>query len=149
MRPALLFWTLLLLTATGLLAQRGPEAGTVALRGVLVAASATPGPTDERLRPYEATLRRILRFESFRYLGAGATTVGTPAQGTVLLGQGHRLDLTTEAAGNGGYRVQLHWLDRGQSLMRTGLILRPGVPAVLGGPARGDGEVYAVIVIAE
>jgi len=33
--------------------------------------------------------------------------------------------------------------------MRTGLALRPGVPAVLGGPARNDDEVYAVIIIAD
>jgi len=30
--------------------------------------------------------------------------------------------------------------------MDTGLLLRSGVPAVLGGPARGEGEVYAVIL---
>jgi hypothetical protein len=34
--------------------------------------------------------------------------------------------------------------------MSTGLTLQPGRPAVLGGPSTGkDGEVWAVIVVAE
>jgi hypothetical protein len=33
--------------------------------------------------------------------------------------------------------------------MNTGLALRPGVPAVLGGPSNGNGGVWAVILVAE
>jgi hypothetical protein len=146
MRLMLFLFGLTLLSAPLAQAQRG---GT-AVRGVLVAASSAPGPTDERLRPYESTLRRILRFESFRHLGEGRATVSTPGEATISLGQGHRLELHTEAADDDRLRVQINWVDRGQSLMRTGLSLRRGVPAVLGGPTRGDrGEVYAVIVLVD
>ena len=128
-------------------AQRG---GGTAVRGVLVAASPSTGATDERLKPFESTLRRILRFESFRFLGEGRASVATPGNATVMLGQGHRLELHTEASNDDRLRVQVDWIERGQSLMRTGLSLRRGVPAVLGGPARGEGgEVYAVIVVAD
>ena len=42
----------------------------------------------------------------------------------------------------------MRWSAGGRTLMNTGLSLRPGVPAVLGGPSTGNkGEVYAVILI--
>jgi hypothetical protein len=134
-------------TSALLYGQRSDNA--IGVRGVLVSASPAPGATDERLKPYEANLRKILRFESFKFLGEGRASVGSPGQASIMLGQGHKLEIHAESASD-GRRVQLNWLERGQSLMRTGLVLRPGVPAVLGGPARGDsGEVYALIVVAD
>lgn len=126
-----------------------PDRSQVTLRAILVSASREAGKTDRALADYEATLRRILRFESFKQLGAGRAKVAIPGEGSVALGQGHQLAVTTEPAGGDRLRVQLEWTGNGHSLMRTGLVLRPGVPAVLGGPARNDNEVYAVIVIAE
>lgn len=117
------------------------------IRGILVSASNTKGPSDGRLAAYEPTLRRILRFESYRFLGEGSTSLAVPAQGRLSLGQGHRLEVETESANDKSVRVKVSWLDGDRVLMETGLSLRPGVPAVLGGPSRGDGEVYAVIVI--
>jgi hypothetical protein len=146
MRLILLLWCLFVCLLPAASAQRDD---TVSVRGLLVAASAEPGPTDERLKPYEATLRRILRFESFRLLGEGRTAVRTPGEATVMLGQNHRLELRSEPSADRGLRMQVNWSQGGRSLMNTGLVLRPGVPAVLGGPPRGEGEVFAVIVVAQ
>ena len=126
-------------------ASHGAESGNASVRAILVAASNAEGESDRRLAPFEPTLRRILRFQSYRYLGEGSATVGTG--GTINLGQGHRLELEHESGDGKAVRLRVNWLDGRRSLMQTGLVLRPGVPAVLGGPARGDGEVYAVIVI--
>jgi hypothetical protein len=42
----------------------------------------------------------------------------------------------------------VHWSKGGRTLMNTGLLLRPGVPAVIGGPSTGNkNEVYAVILV--
>ncbi len=122
-------------------------ADRASIRGILVSASNAKGQSDGRLSAYEPTLRRILRFESYRYLGEGSASLGVPAQGRLSLGQGHRLEIETENASDKSVRVKVSWLDGDRVLMETGLSLRPGVPAVLGGPSRGDGEVYAVIVV--
>jgi hypothetical protein len=117
------------------------------LRAILVAASNDKGPSDRRLAAYEPTLRSILRFESYRFLGEGSATLAVPAQGTLSLGQGHHLEIETEEAGKDSIRVRVSWFEGDRVLMRTVISQRPGVPSVLGGPRRGDGEVYAVIVI--
>ncbi len=117
------------------------------INAILVTASKSPGPSDAQLRPYEATLRRILRFESFRLVGEGSTRISAPGKGQISLGRGHQLLL--EIAGENSSRIDATWRHGKGVLMRTGLSLRPGVPAVLGGPETGNrGEVYAVIVVA-
>ena len=119
------------------------------LRGVLVIASNEPGQPDPQLAAYEPTLRRILRFESYRAAGGGSATISVPGEGSASLGRGHRLDFTTEASDGEGLRVRVRWSDGSHVFMNTGLVLRRGVPVVLGGPARSEGGVYAVIIIAE
>ncbi len=135
----------LMLTATACCALRAAE--RTSLRAILVAASNEKGASDRRLAAYEPTLRSILRFESYRFLGEGSAALAVPAEGTLSLGQGHRLEIETEASDKGAIRLRVAWYDGGQILMRTVISQRPGVPSVLGGPRRGDGEVYAVIVI--
>jgi len=131
-----------------LTSSRLAAADNVDVSALLVSASKEPGPSDPRLKPYEATLRRILRFESFKLLGQGRASINTPGKGDVTLGARHSLLVEAEAGG-GGEHVQVTWRQSGRTLMRTGLVLRPGVPAVLGGPGTGQGgDVYAVIVIA-
>jgi hypothetical protein len=137
---------LCLLVLAGLFS-RAQAADRASIRGILVSASNAKGQSDGRLSAYEPTLRRILRFESYRYLGEGSASLSVPAQGSLSLGQGHRLEIETESVSDKSVRVKVSWLDGDRVLMETGLSLRPGVPAVLGGPSRGDGEVYAVIVV--
>lgn len=150
MRLRILPLAALLLLALGLPARAAADDDAkVSLRAILVAASREPGESDRRLAPYEATLQRILRFESFKQLGSGRDRSALPGEGAFGVGAGHQLSYRAEAAGQGRVRLQLQWSDGSRQLMRTGLVLRPGVPAVLGGPSRPDGSVYALLIIAE
>lgn len=125
------------------------DGDTVTVRAILVSASKQPGKTDKALSRYESTLRRILRFETFKQLGTGRDRADVPGEGTLSLGSGHQIQFSTEDSRDDRLRVQITWQGGGRTLMRTGLALRPGVPAVLGGPARNDDEVFAVIIIAD
>jgi len=139
--------TFLLLTLGALLAS-AQAAGRASLQGILITASNEAGQTDRRLAPYEPTLRRILRFESFRFLGEDSTSLDVPASGSLSVGDGHQLEVTTERSDDNAIHAKVRWTAGGRTLMNTGLVLRPGVPAVLGGPSTGNkGEVYAVILI--
>lgn len=126
-------------------ANSAAPAPTVAtnVTAILITASGEAGASDKRLAPYEATLRRILRFEGYRFVGQASGAV--PGEGSVKLeiGAGHILAVARGA----GDRLQVTWKQGDTTLMNTGLALRPGVPAVLGGPGTGkEGEVFAVIV---
>ncbi|MBI2518333.1 MAG: hypothetical protein HYV95_15745 [Opitutae bacterium] len=118
------------------------------IQGILISASNERGATDGRLAAYEPTLRRILRFESFQFLGEDSVSLAAAERGQLALGNGHQLELETERADGKGIHVRVRWVAGGRTLMNTGLVLRPGVPAVLGGPSTGHkGEVYAVILV--
>tara|TARA_R110002094_G_scaffold204776_1_gene175724 strand:+ start:209 stop:655 length:447 start_codon:yes stop_codon:yes gene_type:complete len=125
-------------------------AETTRVQAILIAASNETGRTDSRLSSYEPTLKRILRFESYRFRGQGSSTLAPGQSGHISLGEGQSLELTAQDSGNHGVRVSVIWEKGGRILMKTGLTLRPGVPAVLGGPSTGTrGEVYAVILTAQ
>lgn len=137
---------LLLAACSALLGTARAERATI--EGILIAASNEAGSTDRRLAPYEATLRRILRFETFRHLGADRASLDVPASGSLEVGDGHQLALETESSDGKSVHVKVRWTAGGRTLMNTGLVLRPGVPAVLGGPSTANkGEVYAVILV--
>ena len=120
--------------------------GHTRVRALLVIASNQKGDSDARLAAYVPTLRGILRFESYRLAGEGSADVASPGKTTLNLGQGHSLQL--EMPGGGG-RLQVNWQQGGRLLINTGFGLS-GKPTVLGGPSTGkEGEVWAVIVIAE
>jgi hypothetical protein len=138
----------LLLAVLGGLALCAHAAERASLEGILISASNEPGQTDRRLAAYEPTLRKILRFESYKHLGDDRASLAVPAAGSLSLGDGHELAVTTESADGKSIHVKVRWTAGGRTLMNTGLTLRPGVPAVLGGPSTGNkGEVYAVILI--
>ena len=142
----------LLLLSLGILAFSQPtfaaDGDSVTLRAILVSASKQPGKTDSSLSRYESTLRRILRFESFKQLGSDRARANVPGNGSLSIGSGQSIEFGTESSKDDRLRVQITWKSGNRTLMRTGLALRPGVPAVLGGPARND-DVFAVILIAE
>ncbi len=118
------------------------------IQGLLISASSDRGETDRRLSAYEPTLRRILRFESYRFLGDDSASLDVPATGHLALGEGNELEIQTESSDGRSIRIKVRWLKNGRTLMSTGLALRPGVPAVIGGPSTGHkGDVYAVILI--
>jgi hypothetical protein len=145
MKTTRLLFSLLLfagLTLTGHAAERAT------VRGILISASNEKGESDRRLASYEPTLRRILRFESYRFRGEDSASLAVAEKGRLSLGDGHQLDVETERVEGKAIHVRVRWTSGGRSLMNTGLVLNAGVPAVLGGPATGNkGEVYAVILI--
>jgi hypothetical protein len=131
---------------TGLFAT-APRAQAASVKGILITASNASGKTDGRLASYEPTLRRILRFESYHYVGEDTATLEVPESATLSVGDGHQVEVTPEHADGKSLQVKVRWISGGRALMSTGLTLRPGVPAVLGGPSTREGEVYAVILI--
>ena len=141
-RLTLLFAVLCGLTLAGHAAEH------TSIQGILISASNEAGQTDHRLSEYEPTLRKILRFESYRHLGEDRASLDVPASGSLSLGDGHQLEITTESSDGKSIKIKVRWTAGGRTLMNTGLVLRAGVPAVLGGPSTGHkGEVYAVILI--
>jgi hypothetical protein len=138
--------TLLFAVATGLCALVH-AADRASVQAILIAASNERGETDRRLAPYEPTLRSILRFESYRFLGEDSAMLAVPEHGQLSLGSGHQLVVETERTDGRTLHLRVRWEQGGRTLMNTGLALRPGVPAVLGGPSGARGEVYAVILI--
>ena len=121
------------------------DSGSARVHALLVIASNQKGESDARLAAYEPTMRRVLRFESYRLAGEGSVTVSATGKASVNLGRGHSLQLESSAGG----RLQVNWQEGGRLLINTGLVLS-GKPAVLGGPSTGkEGEVWAVIVIAQ
>ncbi len=118
------------------------------IQGILISASSERGETDRRLAPYEPTLRRILRFESYRFLGEDSASLDAGESDRISLGNGHELEVAIERVDGNAIHVRVRWSGGGRTLMNTGLVLRAGVPAVLGGPSTGNkGEVYAVILV--
>jgi hypothetical protein len=151
MKPAALFFAAALLFAAFPARAAAPiaPAAKTTIEAVLVVAAKTPGKSDPRLAAYDATLRRVLRFESFQYIGRASIALATPGSGSLNLGAGQRLELKTEPAADQLIRVQVGWFAGPRAHMNTRLDLRPGVPAILGGAARAEGEVYAVILTAQ
>jgi hypothetical protein len=137
--------TLLIAALAGLAVSS--RAAETSIQGILITASNEAGKTDGRLAQYEPTLRRILRFESYHFIGDDTTNLDIPATGNLSVGDGHALEITTEKSDGKSIHVKVRWTAGGRTLMNTGLTLRPGVPAVLGGPSTSKGEVYAVILI--
>jgi hypothetical protein len=118
------------------------------IQGILISASNDKGETDRRLAPYEPTLRRILRFESYRFLGDGSASLNPSEKGHLSLGDGHELEIDSESSDGKSVKLRVRWLKGGRVLMNTGLVLRAGIPAVLGGPSTGHkNEVFAVILV--
>jgi len=137
--PALALLLLIGIPHAGLAA----DANQATISAILVIASNERGPSDPRLAAYEANLKRTLRFESFRYIGAGSATVAVGGTGAVNLPNNNRLALQAEATDGGPVRMKV-------SYGSTNVVIPPGKTVILAGrPAGKPGEVSAVIVTAE
>ncbi|MDB6114535.1 MAG: hypothetical protein JWQ83_271 [Lacunisphaera sp.] len=135
-RLLLLFASLAGLVAAGSAAER------VTVRGILISASNESGESDRRLAAYVPNLKRILRFESFHFLGEDSAALGVPANGALALGDGQNVELATESADGKTVLLKVRW-----GSVRHEYVLQRGGTTVLGGPSTGrKGEVYAVIL---
>ncbi len=108
---------------------------------IMIVASNEKGKSDPKLAAYEANLKRILRFESYRAVAEGSATVAAGGEASVALARGHRIELKGE-----GGAVRATYFDGGRRV--AALALPPGKPSILGGPPWNDkGEVCAVIIV--
>lgn len=148
-KQLLLFSTILFgIVGTHAAARAADEPVSVWIQGILVVASDKPGPSDESLAPYEPTLRRLLRFESYRKAGEGTVSFKVPGSGVINLGGGHRIEMKSEESSSWQVRERIRWLQGDRVLQNTVVVLSRGSPVVLGGPSAGKpGEVYAVILV--
>ena len=126
---------LLLTTLAALLVPA--RAAEARIHGILVAGSNEKGESDRRLAAYLPNLKRILHLESFRFLGEDSASVGVPGSGTLSLGDGNDIEVSTEDA-NGKVIVKVRWpAGRAQQeyvLQRGGITLlvdRNGTRAVI------------------
>lgn len=122
-------------------------ADSVSVHAILITASKGKGGSDPRLADYEATLRRTLPFDSFKFAGEGSASVSGGGRATVSLGGGHRLELSSGDRAGSGVKVRVQWTNGGREVLSTSLTLQPGVPAVLG--RGGEGEVPVILLIAK
>ncbi len=131
---------LLLAAFAGLFASA--QAADAGVKGILISASNEKGDSDSRLAAYVPNLRRILRFESFRFLGEDSASFSVPGSGELYLGNGQTVSLEAESA-DGKTLLKVRW-----GGVRHEYILQRGGTTVLGGSSTGKkGEVYAVILV--
>lgn len=115
--------------------------GATSVHAIMIVASNEKGGTDPKLAPYEANLRRILRFESYRAVAEGSASVAAGGDAAVSLTRGHRIELKSERGA-----IRATYFDGNR--MVAAVTLPPGKPSILGGPPWGDkGEVCAVIIV--
>ncbi len=132
---------LLLASLAGLAAFAG-AAEPVTVRGILISASNEPGESDPRLAAYVSNLKRMLRFESFRFLGDDSASLAVPATGELSFG-GQSVQLAAESTDGKTVLLRVRW-----GSVRHEYVLQRGGTTVLGGPSTGKkGEVYAVILV--
>lgn len=151
MKTLRLFCALLLAIIATSRALHAAPSGATTLQAILVTASNDrDARRDPRLATYEATLRRVLRFESFTFQGSDTAKLRAGGSAELVIGQGH--ELAVQSGGESPYSFRIRWADNvgGRTIMNTGVTLQPGVPLALGGAPTGrkPGEVYAVILIA-
>lgn len=144
MKTNRLILPLLVLVALAGLGPSARAAGGVTVRGILISASNETGESDQRLSAYVPNLKRILRFESFRYLGEDSTSLGVPANGSLSLGSGHRVELSTESSDGKTILIKVRWP---AGNVRHEYVFQRGGTTVLAGPSVGKGAMYAVILV--
>ena len=143
MKPLQHLLSLLLLAAAVSLVTSSRAAESVSVKGILISASNESGESDRRLAAYVPNLKRILRFESFRYLGEDTATLAVPGGGDLSLGNGQQVGLATEGGAGKPVLLKVRW-----GSVRQELVLQRGGTTVLGGSSTGrKGEVYAVILV--
>jgi hypothetical protein len=137
----LLFLAALVVLPSLVSAAASPGLGRV--RAILIVASNAKGAVDPKLADYDANLRRILRFESFRWVAEGATVVPETGTATVTLVRDHKVELAGD-----GKAIRATWFEGSRKVIALGL--PEGRPSILGGPPWNDqGEVCAIILVPE
>ena len=117
------------------------------VQALLITASKGKGGSDPRLAPYEATLKRTLPFDTFKFSGEGSASIAGNGRATIRLTGGHQLQLTGGERAGDGIKVRVEWTNGGREVISISMTLQPGIPAVLG--RGGEGEVPVILLIAK
>jgi len=118
----------------------------VSFQAIMVIAS-DDGATDVSLAAYEATLRRVLRFKTYRRAGGGTARLAADGEGTLSLGHGYDLDLWITRVTESEIEFGIRWFKGDVTLANTKVTRPRRANTVIGGPATEDGKgTYAVIV---
>ena len=99
------------------------NSGGTRVRAIMIVASNETGKSDPKLAPYEANLRRILRFESYRSVAEDSAVVAHAGRASIALTRGHRIELTSD-----GTSIRATWFDGSRKVIA--LDLPPGKPVV-------------------
>ncbi len=122
-------------------------AETARVQVILVEASNADGGVDGSLRRYASTLQRLFRFKSYKQVTSKSMKLTIPGEGSVGLSGGQSLALKSSGGDRGGVSAELTWSRGSKRLVHTRLQLRPGSPAVLGGPSSGSGSYLLILVL--
>lgn len=106
---------------------------------ILVRASNANAEVDGSLRAYASTLKRLFRFEGYRRAAGTRLRVSAGATSEAALASGQAVRLRAGRLEAAGLTAEVTWERGGTTLLQTRIQLRPGRPAVLGGPRDGDG----------
>lgn len=109
---------------------------------ILVEASNSGDGIDPSLKQYAGTLKRLFRFNSYQKVGSKTASVTTPGTNKVQLANGQTLSIKTQRS-QSGISADLNW----SAGIRARLSLRPGKPAVLGGPRTSKGGATYLLIV--
>ncbi|HUR56542.1 MAG TPA: hypothetical protein VM029_02455 [Opitutaceae bacterium] len=109
------------------------------VRAILIRASNDKGPSDARLKQYEAELQRNLVFSSFKFVAENTTAVPTGGRSSISLAGGHRLELEND---KGALRGKMQWKD-GRTVTVT---LQRESPSVLVNRVGDDADAVLILV---
>ncbi len=122
--------------------------GGLLVQGMLVVASNKPDATDEKLVPYEPSLKNSLRHESFRSAGDGSAALAVPGIASIALSDRHRLEIEGLSANQNIVRLRVKWFDGKSELKNTTFRIVRGTPAIFAGPkVENEDEILAIIVL--
>lgn len=147
----LILTLLFVIAGTGLLSNAASAAEAAGVQVILVEASNPSdgkGGVDPALREYASTLQRLFRFNSYKQLARRGIRMQVPGEGGTGLPGGQKLVLKATEGGGSGLMAELSWTRGGKRLLHTRIQLRPGQPAVLGGP-RSNGGTHLLILTLE
>lgn len=115
------------------------QAGSPGLEVILVKAGNEKPGIDAALRPFASTLQRVFRFESYRMAGRQQLRVVPGGRSVATFPGGQSLHVRSLESGPKGMKAEINWKRGRKDLLHTRISLRPGTPAVLGGPKSPEG----------
>jgi hypothetical protein len=112
---------------------------SAAVQVILVQAGDGDDGVDASLREYAGNLERLFRFKSYKQSSRQTLRLSVPGEGSVSLAGGQSLSIRSDGGAGDGLKAEISWNRGSKSLLHTRINLRPGSPAVLGGPQSKDG----------